>query len=186
MKSKTTTQITSKTKSMTTIALITAITCIVAPFSIPIPISPVPISLTNLVLYISPYILGCKKSTISYIVYLLLGAVGLPIFSSFSGGLGKLIGPTGGYLLGFIFLVLITGLVVEHFPTNIFIIVMGMIVGTFICYIFGTYWLALQLEMTFVAALAVGVTPYLIGDSVKILIAIIVGPLLRKRLANIR
>ena len=98
----TTTNSISSTKRMVWVALFTAITCILAPLSIPIPISPVPITLTNLVLFISLYILSWKEALISYILYLLLGICGLPVFSGFSGGIGKLAGPTGGYLAGFI------------------------------------------------------------------------------------
>lgn len=68
------------TKQMTLIALMTALTCILGPLSIPLPFSPVPISFTNLVLYFSVFVLGTKFSTISYIVYLLIGLVGLPVF----------------------------------------------------------------------------------------------------------
>ena len=77
------------TKQMTLIALMTALTCILGPLSIPLPFSPVPISFTNLVLYFSVFVLGTKFSTISYIVYLLIGLVGLPVFSGFSGGPAK-------------------------------------------------------------------------------------------------
>ena len=174
------------TRRLVLIALITAITCILAPLAIPIPVSPVPISLTNLVIMISIYVLGWKDATISYIVYLLLGLVGLPVFSGFTGGLGKIAGPTGGYLVGFIFLTVIAGLCVDKFPKNRVIAVVGMIIGMAITYIFGTEWLAIQLKMTFVAALSVGVIPYLVGDAVKIIIAIIVGPVLRSRLNNLQ
>ena len=116
------------TRKLVLIALMTAITCIFAPMAIPIPVSPVPISLTNLVIMISIYVLGFKDATISYIVYLLLGLVGLPVFSGFTGGLGKLAGPTGGYLIGFIFLALISGLFVDKFPKNRILAVAGMIV----------------------------------------------------------
>ena len=92
------------TAQMTVTALMTAITCILAPMALPIPVSPVPISLTNLVIFFMAYILGTKLSVASYVLYLLLGTVGLPVFSGFSGGVGKLLGPTGGYLIGFIFL----------------------------------------------------------------------------------
>ena len=129
--------------------------------AIPIPVSPVPISLTNLVIMISIYVLGFRDATISYIVYLLLGLVGLPVFSGFTGGLGKLAGPTGGYLIGFILLALISGLFVDKFPKNRILAVVGMIIGMAVTYIFGTEWLAIQLKMSFVAALSVGVIPYL-------------------------
>lgn len=174
------------TRRLVLIALLTAVTCIFAPLSIPIPVSPVPISLTNLVIMISIYVLGYKDATISYVVYLLLGLVGLPVFSGFTGGFGKLAGPTGGYLIGFIFLALIAGLFIDKFPKNRILAVAGMIIGMAITYIFGTEWLAIQLKMSFVAALSVGVIPYLAGDAVKIIIAIIVGPVLRSRLNNLQ
>ena len=69
--------------------------------------SPVPLSMTNFVIFIAVYILGMKQAVSCVLLYLLLGAAGMPVFSSFSGGLGKLAGPTGGYLIGFIFLALI-------------------------------------------------------------------------------
>lgn len=77
----------SRTRQITLIGLMTAITCILAPLSIPLPFSPVPISLTNLVIFISVFILGMKDATISFLIYLLLGAVGLPVFASFHAGL---------------------------------------------------------------------------------------------------
>lgn len=173
------------TRQLVLIALMTAITCIFAPLSIPIPVSPVPISLTNLVLLISVYILGWKYATFSFLIYLLLGAVGLPVFSGFAGGLGKLAGPTGGYLIGFIFMTIIAGLFVDHFPNNRILIIIGMVLATAVTYAFGTAWLAFQMNQTFIAALSIGVIPYLPGDTVKIIIAVIVGPLLKARLKNI-
>ena len=158
------------TAQMTVTALMTAVLCIFGPMALPIPVSPVPISLTNLVLYFMVYILGMKGSLMSFGLYLLLGAAGLPVFSGFAGGLGKLAGPTGGYLLGFIFMTLAAGFMVERFPDRIFLHGIGMAVGTAICYLFGT----------FTAALGVGVIPYLPGDAVKILLAVILGPKLRK------
>ena len=173
-----------KTYALTATALMTAVTCILAPLSVPI--GPVPISLTNFVIFLSLYLLGWKKGTLSLLVYLLLGLAGLPVFSGFTGGLGKLAGPTGGYLIGFIFLALIAGLFVDKFPKNRILAVVGMLIGMAITYIFGTEWLAIQLKMSFVAALSVGVIPYLAGDAVKIIIAIIVGPVLRSRLSHMQ
>ena len=101
------------TAQMTVTALMTAITCILAPMALPIPISPVPISLTNLVIFFMAYILGMKLSVASYVLYLLLGTVGLPVFSGFEGGVGKVAGPTGGYLIGFIFMAIVCGLLMQ-------------------------------------------------------------------------
>ena len=97
------------TKRMALIGVMAAATCIVAPFSIPIPVSPVPLSLTTLVLYTAVYVLGTKDAFFSYVTYLLLGFAGLPVFSGFAGGAAKLAGPTGGYLIGFLFMIPLTG-----------------------------------------------------------------------------
>ena len=97
------------TRQMTIIALMTAVTCILGPLAIPLPFSPVPISFTNLAIYFSIFVLGTYSATVSYLVYLLIGMVGLPVFSGFAGGFGKMAGPTGGYLVGFIFMALIAG-----------------------------------------------------------------------------
>ncbi len=168
-----------KTKNITVIGLMTAVICIAAPFSIPIPVSPVPLSLTNFIIFLAVYILGMKSASVCVILYLMLGAAGLPVFSSFSGGLAKLAGPTGGYLAGFILLALIQGFFLEHFPGKKYTAIPGMILGMAVCYVFGTAWLAWQTGQSFIAALAIGVLPYLPGDAVKIIIAAIIGPKLR-------
>ena len=172
----------SSPRRLVLIAMMTAITCILAPLSIPIPVSPVPISLTNLVLLISVYILGWKDASISFIIYLLLGLAGLPVFSGFSGGLGKIAGPTGGYLAGFIFMTVIAGLAVDIFSGKRLPAVIGMALGTAVASAFGTAWLAIQMDLTFISALSIGVLPYLAGDTLKIILAVIAGPMLKKRL----
>ena len=83
-------------KTMTMCAIMAALMCILGPMSIPI--GAVPISFTNLVIYLTVYLLGAKKGCISYLIYMLLGVVGLPVFSGYTGGIAKLAGPTGGYL----------------------------------------------------------------------------------------
>lgn len=169
------------TYQMTLIALMTALTCILAPFSVPLP-GGVPISLTNLVIYISAFLLGSKKGTLSYIIYLLLGLVGLPVFSGFTGGVGKLAGPTGGYLIGFILLAYIVGFCVEKFEGKLYMYAIGMIAGLAIAYFFGTVWFVYQMKVTFVAALSSCVFPFLIGDALKIIVAVIAAPIIQKSL----
>ena len=142
-----------KTKKITMIGLMTAVTCILGPLSLPLPFSPVPITLTNFAVFLSIYILGMKYGTISLLIYLALGTIGLPVFSSFSGGLGKLAGPTGGYLFGFIFLALIHGFFMLRFHKKTFASIIGMTLGMIACYLFGTIWLALHMSLTFKAAL---------------------------------
>ena len=165
-----------KTKQMVLIALMTAVTCVLGPLSIPLPFSPVPISLTNFAIFLAIFVLGMKNGTISFIIYLLLGAVGVPVFSSFRGGLQVLAGPTGGYLIGFIFLALIMGFALDHFDRKLVPTIIGMIIGMAVCYAFGTVWLAKLLSLSFKEGLMMGVIPYLAGDVAKIIIAAIVGP----------
>lgn len=169
------------TTQMAAVALMTAVTCMLGPLAIPIVVSPVPISLTNLVLFLSLYILKTKKALLSYLIYLLLGIAGLPVFSGFSGGLGKLAGPTGGYLVGFIFMILIAGFLVERFANNRLICAGALILGAMVCNAFGTGWLCWQLKVDFGAGLAMGVIPYLPGDSAKIVLAVIAGPEIARR-----
>ena len=166
---------------MAMIGVMTAVTCIAAPFSIPIPVSPVPLSLTTFILYLSVYILGTRNAFISYVIYLLLGLVGLPVFSGFTGGPAKLAGPTGGYIIGFIVMAVIAGLVIDncHKP---WIQLIGMIVGTIVCYLFGTIWFCIVADYTFKAALAVCVIPFIPADLIKMIIAMIIGPMIKKRI----
>lgn len=172
------------TRLLVRIALVTAITCILAPLSIPLPFSPVPLSLTNLVLYISIFVLGWKSATVSYLVYLLLGTVGLPVFSGFAGGLGKLAGPTGGYLVGMIFLTILSGWIAERLSKKPVLIFIGMLLGSAVNYLFGTTWLCMQLHLSFAEGLMIGVVPYLFFDIAKMLIALFVGLTIQKRLKN--
>ena len=175
-----------RTKQMVLIALMTAVTCVLGPLSIPLPFSPVPISLTNFAIFLAIFVLGMKSGTISFIIYLLLGAIGVPVFSSFRGGLQVLAGPTGGYLIGFIFLALIMGFALEHFDRKLVPTIIGMIIGMAVCYAFGTVWLAKLLSLSFKEGLMMGVIPYLAGDAAKVIIAAIVGPKLYGATQKIR
>ncbi|HKM35570.1 MAG TPA: biotin transporter BioY [Lachnospiraceae bacterium] len=174
-----------RTLNIKTIALIgvmAAIICIMGPFSIPLPFSPVPITLTNLAIYLTIYVLGMKKGTISFFIYLLLGATGLPVFSGFSGGIGKLLGPTGGYLFGFIFMALICGYFIQKWFQKWYLCLAGFILGTAVSYLLGSIWLAYQCSMSFQAALMAGVIPFIPGDLIKIIASLLLGPVLRKAL----
>lgn len=162
------------------IGIMTALTCVLAPLSLPI--GPVPISLTNLVIYLSIYILGMKRGTISYLVYLLIGLVGLPVFSGFTGGAGKLFGPTGGYLIGFIPMAIVAGIIIDRFRDSRWKCFLGMVLGTLICYLFGTVWLAYQANMDFKSALFAGVIPFIPGDLIKMAVVVMIAPQIRSQL----
>ncbi|KIR03915.1 Substrate-specific component BioY of biotin ECF transporter [Lachnospiraceae bacterium TWA4] len=167
-------------QTITKVALLTAVICILGPISLPI--GPVPISLTNFATLLAVYLLGTWGGTLSLCIYLLLGLVGLPIFSGFTGGPAKLLGPTGGYLFGFIPMAIIAGLVIDYTNQKLLPSILAMIVGTLICYIFGSLWLAYQMSLSFKAALAVGVLPFIPLDLVKIVVVAIIGLTIRKRL----
>ena len=164
---------------LSTTAVMTAVTCVLAPMSIPI--GPVPISFTNLAIYLSLYLLGWKMGTVSYLMYLLIGAIGVPVFSGFSGGLGKLLGPTGGYIIGFIPMAIISGLVIEKYHNRIFQF-MAMVLETAVCYALGTAWFCVIMDAGVSAALGMCVFPFIPGDIAKIILALMVGPVLRNRL----
>lgn len=174
-------------KSMVLMALFAALTCVLAPLSIPI--GPVPISLTNLVIYFSLYVLGWQRATITYLVYLLLGLVGLPVFSGFEGGVGKLAGPTGGYLIGFIFMAVISGLFVkmkeDEVILNRVLGIAGMILGTLVAYAFGTAWFCYSTGTGLSAALALCVIPFIPGDLVKIIVAAVIAPTIAKQIRKL-
>lgn len=172
----------SKIKNITTVGVLTALICVLAPFSIPLPFTPTPISFANLAIYFSACILGAKKSTLSVIIYLLIGCIGIPVFAGFSAGFSKVAGPTGGYLIGFLFIAFISGFFVEKFENKISMYILGMILSTAICYLFGTVWLSMQLKLSFNTALLMGVIPFIPGDFVKILIASLLGIKLRSKL----
>lgn len=165
--------------SLAMIAVMTAVTCILAPLSISI--GPIPISFTNLAIYFALYLLGWKKGTVSYLVYLLIGIVGLPVFSGFTGGIAKFLGPTGGYIVGFIPMAIISGIVIDRFKSR-WIQLLGMLVGTAVCYAFGTAWFCLQTGSALVPALGLCVFPFIPGDLIKMVAAMLLGPVIRDRI----
>lgn len=167
-------------RQMTLIGLMAAVMCITGPLTVPLPFTPVPISLTNMAIYLTVYVLGCKLGTLSYIIYLMLGLAGLPVFSAFSGGLSKLAGPTGGYLIGFILTAVICGVAVDNSGGKRRIQILGMIMGTLAAYLFGTLWLCGQMNLTMVQGLSAGVIPYLPGDLIKIGLAAAIGNNIRQ------
>lgn len=172
------------TQQMALVAIMTALTCILAPFSLPI--GPVPISLTNLVIYFSLYLLGWKLGTLSYVIYLLIGLVGVPVFSGFTAGPAKLFGPTGGYLIGFIPMAIIAGIVIDKYTEKWLLCLLAMIVGTIVCYTLGTAWLAYEAKMDMMAALWAGVIPFIPGDLVKMALAILIAPKIRAQVCRAR
>ena len=171
------------TYQLTLTAVMAAVICVLGPISMAIPISPVPISLASMAVYLAVTVLGMKLGTLSCLIYLLLGLVGLPVFSGGSAGAAKLFGPTGGYLVGYLFLALIAGAFVGRYTENkwksIAFAALGMVLGTMVLYALGTAWLAYSAGMDFQAALWAGVIPFIPGDLVKMVIAVLLGSAVR-------
>lgn len=165
-------------------AVLAAVICALSPWTIPI--GPIPLSLASFGVYIAACIVDWKTGTISVFSYVVIGAIGLPVFSGGGGGFGKLAGPTGGYIIGYIFCALIIGVLVDIFGKRRvigkIIYPLSMIVGTVVLYAFGTFWYMWQTPVAFGAALLVCVVPFLIGDAVKIAISSVICPTLRKTL----
>lgn len=170
------------TRRIALIGLMTAVICVLGPISFPLPISPVPISLGVLGVLLASYLLGMKWGLVSCLVYLLIGLAGLPVFTGFSGGPGKLLGPTGGYLIGYIFLSVSTGFFVGKWPAKWPMHLLGMVLGETVMYLFGTLWLGYLMRLSFVKALWMGVIPYIPADLIKIAITLTLGGLVRRRL----
>ena len=132
-------------------------------------------------IYLTIILLDKKRATISVAVYLLIGFVGLPVFSGFTGGAGKLLGPTGGYLIGYLALSWVAGTVLERLERSM---ILALSIGTVGLYLVGTLWLMFQSKLDFVTALSIGVLPFIIFDIVKIIAAVMLGNSIKKRIGN--
>ncbi len=174
-KQKTKTNTKENLRSYVLISLFSALTCVLSFIAIP---APVPFTLQTFGIFLSLTVLGGKKGLISVLLYLILGALGLPVFSSFSGGIGHLLGATGGYLLGFIPLALIFCLFEKSFGESNKIKALGLTAGLFACYLTGTLWYcgvylkSLSYE-AFASALTISVLPFIVPDLVKLFFSIL-------------
>ena len=164
-------------------AVMAAVIAAVAPFSIPA-WGEVSFTLCTFVLYLAPYILGWKGAATATLVYILLGLVGIPVFSGFRGGLGVLAGPTGGYILGYIPMVIIGGLMIKAFPKNRAIHLGGMILATAVLYTLGTAMFCAMMNAPLGVALVKCVLPFIPFDLGKMVVATGLGPVLRERLVK--
>lgn len=170
------------TRNLTTIGLSTAVLCILGPLSLVLPFSPVPISLGTLGVMLISIILDAKSSMLCTTLYLLLGLAGLPVFTGFMGGVGKLLGPTGGYMLGYLFLAYIGSKLAKKWHPSFLLQAFGFFIGMVFCYLFGTIWLMLQMQLDIVGALWTGVIPYIPFDIGKIFASLLLGRRMQARI----
>ena len=167
-------------RAMVFTAIMAAVICVFAPFSIPM--GAVPISLATFAVYLTAALLGKTKSCAAVTVYILIGLVGVPVFSGFMGGFAVLSGMTGGYILGYLPCAFLTALFTQHFSGKLWAMALGMTLGTVALYALGTAWFMILTGSELVAALAACVLPFLIGDITKIAAACALALPLRKKL----
>lgn len=170
-------------RRMCRLALMTALICIAAPITIPL--EPIPISMATLTIYLAGALLGLKDGTAAVALYLLIGAVGLPVFSNYGSGVGKLIGMTGGYLVGYLPCAALVGLAADHWGDRKWIYPVAMVAGTVVLYALGTAWFMIQTGASLAGALAGCAVPFLPGDAAKIVAASVLAAILRDRLRQI-
>ena len=170
----------SKTAEMTKMALMVAMNCVSAYIIIPLPFSLSPLALQTLIVNLTGYVLNAKQAFMTMLVYLLVGLAGVPVFTGGSAGPGKLFGPTGGYIIGF----LVTAVFLAYFKGEKYnfkrYALLGCVIGIPLIYVFGVVQLKLITGMGWDKAIMTGDLPFIPLDIVKCLAAaVIAGPINR-------
>lgn len=166
-----------KTGKLTKISILAALMCIIAPWTVP---SAVPFTLATFAVYLIAGISEPKEAVISVSLYILLGAFGLPVFSGFSGGIGTLIGLTGGFIIGYI----PTVMIISSFKNRIGF-VPSAIIATLVLYIIGTLWHAFVSDSTVLSSLGVCILPFIATDAIKIMASAFISSKLLKILKGV-
>lgn len=151
---------------------------------IKIPVGPVPIVLANFFVILAGVLLGSRWGTASVAIFLVLGIIGVPVFSS-GGGIAAIVGPTGGYLIGYLFAAFVTGIITEHGKSRGIVDAVGLVAGALVIYVFGLPWLMHSLHAAWGKTLALGLFPFLIGDTLKVIAAFAVVRLLQTNAAEL-
>jgi len=147
-----------------------------AQIRIPLPFTPVPITGQTFAVLLLPVMLGGWRGPAAVAVYLAQGALGLPFFAGGAGGVAALAGPTGGYLFGFLVAAVVIAVLAGHRGGGRARIALAMVAGNVVIYLCGVPWLARFVDGGLAAAIALGMTPFLIGDAIKLIAALIVAP----------
>ena len=152
---------------------------------IPVPGSPVPITLQTFFVILSGAILGKRLGVLSQALYIFLGAAGLPVFQGYGSGLAHVFGPTGGYLMGFMAASFLMGKILKKEPLNMYKITASLIAGNFVLYGFGIIWLMVLYRISLTVALAVGFVPFIAVETAKIFAAAFIYRAIAVRAKNI-
>lgn len=169
-------------KQLSFCAIFVAIMAICSWISIP---TTIPFTLQTFGVFLAVGLLGGKLGTIAVSVYVLLGAIGIPVFQGFTGGLGIISGTTGGYIVGFIFFALVMWLIQHFFGNGLIVMTISMILGLLVCYAMGTIWFMVVYTrdtgaIGLSAVLGWCVVPFIIPDAVKMVCAVTIINRLKK------
>lgn len=160
------------------VALITICSWISIPFT-------VPVTLQTFAMFAALSILGTKRAVWTVVIYIILGVIGCPVFTGFKGGFGAIFGTTGGYIIGFIFAIFISGKLIDRFGKKDWIKFLAMFAGLLVCYAFGTFWFINVYSHTnenigIAATLLYCVVPFIIPDIIKIIMALLLSKRVKK------
>lgn len=165
------------------ISIMAAVTAVMAQITIPMPLG-VPMTMQTFAVTLAGIILGSKRGALSLFIYILLGAIGLPVFAGFRGGFQSLIGPTGGFLISFPIMAYLIGLGSEKQKNKWFFFIM-LILGTVMNYVIGVAMFCMLTNSSILNGIASCVLPFIPTTIIKAVIATILGIQIRKRLAGI-
>jgi biotin transport system substrate-specific component len=167
-----------RASTITRAALMAAVTAVAA--QIAIPLQPVPFTLQVLAVVLCGLLLGVRVGALAQAIYVLVGAIGVPVFSNFTGGLGDVLGPTGGYLISYPIAAAVAGLAANTVATapRVRALLAGFLWGCAalaVIYVFGATWLAVVSHLTPAQAIATGILPFIAFDLVKVALATLVA-----------
>ena len=170
-----------KTQNIVICGLFAAITAVLAQISIPLPFTTVPLTMQIFAVALAGLLLGSKRGFVAILIYVLLGAIGLPVFAQMSGGLGVLLGPTGGFLLGCPFMAFVIGYISERTSSKLYIL-LSMVLGLGVVYTTGTIMYSVVTNSTIKDSIMYCVVPFVVVDLIKLFLATSVGVLVSKRI----
>ena len=169
-----------KTRKIVLISLCSALMFIFSQMTIPLPFTAVPLTMQVFGVILISSLMPSSISPVAILIYLLLGAIGIPVFAGFSGGFTALIGPNGGYLIGFLLMSIVTSITAAS--KNKIVVFTGAYVGLAIDYIFGVLQLKIVTGMTLGAALAAGLYPFILKDIMMTAVAVIIAAKVKSRI----
>lgn len=170
------------TKLLARAGILAAFICVLAPWSIPV--GPVPVTLATFAVCLTAAVAGKRIGTLAVAIYLLIGCMGMPVFSGFSGGVQKLAGVTGGYLAGYLPMAFIIGAAADRFGERKRVYPLAMAAGTLVMYTLGTLWFMAVSGNGVSSSIAICVLPFIPGDAAKIALASMTAQPLRRALKN--